>query len=180
MGEGASEGNALLLPSGQFGWSTIGELLDVEHREQLSATRGSMFALGLWQCEADVFDGCQVGKERVVLKHHRHATILWSDPRIATGDDASLDRDGARIGANVAGDQVEQRRFAAARRTENAKDLTAVDLKRDLVERHHVAKPARHRFELEAECSRHISKGTLNMPLRPRLRHAVTHECMAK
>lgn len=174
LGEGASEGDALLLPSGQFGWSTLSELLDVEHCEQLAATRSSIFALGLWQCEADVLDGCQVRKERVVLKHHRHATILWSDPRIAAGDDTSLDGNGTQIGTNVAGDQVEQRRLTTARGTENAKDLAAVDLERDPVERHRVAKPTRHRFELQAERSGHTTKGTLNTRLRPRLRHAVT------
>ena len=82
------------------------------------------------QTEGDVFGGRHVGKKSVALKHHPDAALL----RLGMRDVFAVDEDAARIWRLKTGKAPQQRRFAAARGTEQRDELPLFDRKGKILE----------------------------------------------
>jgi len=84
--------------------------------------------------EGDVAGDVHVRVERIALEHHRDVAILARQVR----DVAATDVDAAGGGCVQAGDHVQQRRLAAARRADQDHELAGRDFEVDVVEDHGV------------------------------------------
>ena len=82
------------------------------------------------ETEGDVFGYGHVGEERITLKHHADAALL----RLCVRDVFPVDIDVAGIGPFESGQTTQQRRFAAARGTEQRNKFAVVNLKRKVLE----------------------------------------------
>jgi hypothetical protein len=77
--------------------------------------------------QVDVLEAGQPGQQRVVLEHHRPL-------RAGPGDLAAVAQHHPRGGQGEAGDEVEQRGFAAARVADQRHDLSGADLQIDVLQ----------------------------------------------
>jgi hypothetical protein len=107
--------------SGEFVWAFVGEVVEADEGEELA---GSVAPFGFrdaaeFECELDVLDGGAPREQRGFLEHER-------DPTVGTH--------GARRGRVEPGDEVEQGRFAASGRADDADELAAVHGEGDVVE----------------------------------------------
>ena len=111
-------------------------------------------------------------EQRIVLEDHGHATILRAHPAVRIRHDAVADRDLPRIGTQVPGDDVEQRRLATTRGPEDGDELATRNDEIDAVERGHGAELAAD--SMKAQCDRlgHEWKGTLTPAAARGLGHA--------
>jgi hypothetical protein len=85
--------------------------------------------------EGDVLANRQVREQGVALEHHADGTAACR--RVGYVD--STDLHAAAIGPLQAGDATQQRRLAAARRTEQRDELPVADVERDMVQGRHPA-----------------------------------------
>ncbi len=65
------------------------------------------------------------------------------------GDVVGIDRDPACIGRSEAGDQAEQRRFAASRRPEDGEELAGCDVEVDGIDHHEIVEDPADTLELD-------------------------------
>ena len=123
-----SERHALAHPARQLVHVGVGEAPQVHLLEEGLGARGALVLVadaGELEAEVDVLARRQPREERRVLEH---------DAALGPGrvDDLAVERDASRVGALEPGDEVEQRRLAAARRAEQADELPFVDGERHI------------------------------------------------
>ena len=145
MTSARASATTLLLTAGELAGSAILQSLELDQRERVG---DPAFDLGPGdaahpQAIADIGRHVHVREQRVVLEH---------DPDFApvagkVGDAPAIDRDLAAVRHQEAGNQVEQRGLAAARRPEQRHQLAAADQQRQLVERGGLAEAFRDAVE---------------------------------
>lgn len=91
-GQGAGQGDPLLLPPGQLGRIALGELGHVHHFQHGS----DLLADGLAgpppeaQAEGHVLEDRHVGPDGIALEHHAHPAALGRDDPAVIGEDAPV------------------------------------------------------------------------------------------
>jgi len=111
-GEGAGEGNALLLAAGELGRAAVGIGFHADHGEGFG---GAFFLIGFTEiangeAEANVLHDGHVGPEGVTLKAHHGVAMLGAD----AGDIEAVEGDLAGGGFEQTGDETQKSAFAAA------------------------------------------------------------------
>src|ERR1700712_5710534 len=86
--------------------------------------------LSLYERKPDVVAGTHVGEERKVLEHHRHVASGWRN----MVDRLAADQHFALIRRFQTKDELQYRRFAGERWTEEAKELACLDVERGIVD----------------------------------------------
>ena len=130
VGEHARDGDALLHAAGKLARIARCGLLQADELQILRGGRLDLAAreLALPRPERDVVAHVHPGKQRVILKHH---AAIAARPR----NRAAAHRDGAVGRLLEAGDDAQQRRLPAARRADQANELSRCDRKVDAPER---------------------------------------------
>src|SRR5215467_2539708 len=149
VGERPRDADPLLHATRKLGWIAIGETGQADHVEQFvgdGARPGTPFPLGIGS-ECDVVPDRLPREQGVLLEYH--ATIgTGADNLISVNSDPSGGR------ANIAGDRVEQRGFAAARGTKQTHERAGADIDGRVFERMNglaaAAKPYRYVPNLDA------------------------------
>ena len=129
----AGQRDALLLAARQLR-RILGALLRHAHElQQLGDAGGDLAArlAAVDEAVADVLHHGQVGEQRVGLEDDAEVALRRRQPR----DVAAADLDRAGVLHLEAGDHAQQRGLAAAGRPEEADELAALDLERDVIER---------------------------------------------
>src|SRR5262249_55898093 len=124
--ERARQGDTLLLTSGQRADRATLEPAQPHELQQLARAKRDGFGRVSAHPEAEG-DGAQdvAGrKERVILEHEPDATPMRWDP----GEASAVEEDVARVRRLQAGDDPEQRRLAAAARSEDRDHLAVADV----------------------------------------------------
>src|SRR6185312_14739649 len=126
--------------------------LEFRQADELEMALGNLFlllprqALLALQPEHHIAEHVEPREKRGFLKHHE-AMPPRPDNRLAIGKDA------AAVGHGQPGDDIEQRRFPAAARANEAEEFAGRDGQRDVIERMHRgarrAKPFRHTCDRE-------------------------------
>ena len=128
----AAHRDPLPLAAGQLAGLAVEHLLQAQDARDLVDPRGdvALGRLAQLQAEAEVPAHRQMRVERVVLEDHRDVALA----RVEPGDvpAADVDRAGRRL--LDPGDQLEQRRLAAARRADEHHELALVDIERHVVD----------------------------------------------
>ena len=142
-GEGARQGDPLLLPARQFvrlAPLEPGEVDQFQRRRDLAVAALPVEPV---QPEAHVIADVQVREQRVVLEHHPAAPPRGRQRRHVL----ALDREASRVRELEPGEQAQHGRLAAPRRPEQRHDLTARDLERHGADRHRVRPLLPHAVE---------------------------------
>ena len=92
------------------------------------------------QAVGDVLSHRHMRPQRVALEHHRDVALLGWQHAGGRGDDTVAKRDLAGAGLHEAGNEAQRRGLAAARRPEQAHELSVLDGERDVVENRQAAK----------------------------------------
>ena len=135
----ARERDALALAAGELVRHALDERL---HAHELQDVRHPVVDLALRdpvlpQTEGDVLLHVHVREERIGLEHHVDGPLVGR----RRGDVHAVDPDAALGRALESGHHAQQRRLAGARAAEQAEDLAAVDVERDVVDGDEVAEP---------------------------------------
>ena len=112
---------------------------ELDEGEQLGHARAVTFAAG--QTEGDVRGDVEVGEERTLLGDEPDLAALRGDDVGAVGDELAVDRHGACVRCEEAGDEPQQRGLAAAGRPEHGHDRSVLDVEVEPVECRDVAEP---------------------------------------
>jgi hypothetical protein len=139
------------VPAGELGRQPVGELGQVDQRQQL-VDLGGYLPLGTLldlETEADVVGHAHVPERRVVLEHEPDVPLLGRQP----GRVVALDLDGALIRQLEPRDDPQQRRLATAAGAEQRGQLTGRDLQVDVGERDEVAEALADATNVDAHCS---------------------------
>jgi hypothetical protein len=101
--QSSRQGHTLLLAAAQFGRPTRLESFELDHGEHFRDSRPDLGSRTPFEreCEADVLRDAHVRKQRIVLKHHADAPLLWS----GVSDRPSLENDLAGVRVHIAGDR---------------------------------------------------------------------------
>src|SRR5437763_13977626 len=75
-GHAAGNGYALALPAGDLPWKAMGQFCDSHGRELLLYACGTVGGFQACEAKRHVFSNCEMGKERVILKHHRDSSAF--------------------------------------------------------------------------------------------------------
>jgi hypothetical protein len=132
--QGARQRDALLLTAGHLRRQAQGEINHLDEIEELARSRAPLGLGDPTHLEAvgDVVDRRHMGKERVVLEHHRcPATGRWRVGHIDVPD-----QDVARAHLLVTGDHPQRRRLAAAARPEQTTVARLRNPQRDRLDSH--------------------------------------------
>ena len=143
--DGAGDGDALLLAAGKFGGQARAKALEA-HGFQPGFGAVADFGAGQAldrQAVAHVFQHGHMGKERVGLEHHRHASIGGGQ----VGDILAPDQDAPGAGAFQPGDQAQGGGLAAARGAQQGDQRAGGDVEREWLERHDIAEGLCHILE---------------------------------
>ena len=124
-GQRAGDGDPLTHAAGKIFREAITEAFERELVEEPFHRRGDPVGALDLEAEGDVFEDGHPGEERVLLEDHR-ALGAGRSHRLAEGFDRAL------VGRDEAGDDVEQRRLAAARRPEQADEFARRDVEVDV------------------------------------------------
>ncbi|MOA29541.1 hypothetical protein D3C78_1505620 [compost metagenome] len=90
--------------------------------------------------EGDVVEHRQIGKQRAELEQHAHATaVLVQLALVHAANVAAVDQHLALLGADLAGDQSQQRGFAAAAAAHDGDQLATADFQRNVLQDEPVA-----------------------------------------
>ncbi len=122
----AGQGHPLLLAAGEFVGVARGEVVELDQLQKLAHQ-----ALALWMladAEADVVGHAEMGEQRVVLEHHADPAFLRRQGEAGTRDDfaAQLDLPGQH--RLEAGDGAQGGGLAASRRTQQAADVSGIEV----------------------------------------------------
>ena len=130
--------DALALAAGELVRAAVEQRLDLQQRRRLGhlARDLGLRRLGHLETERHVVAHAHARIERVGLEHHGDAAVLGLLP----GDVALADPDLPAADLEQAGDRVEQRGLAAARRPEQHDELALLDLEIEAVEHPHAPK----------------------------------------
>ena len=130
--ERARDRNALLLAAREHPHRALGEVPHVNEVEEAGHRRPDVLARGAsrGKPEGDVFRDGEVGKERVVLKHHAHVAAVRRTRR----DVLTVEPHRAGVGRKQARHDAQQRGLAATGRPEQRDELAALDAEVDAVE----------------------------------------------
>jgi hypothetical protein len=90
------------------------------------------------QAEGNVLVDRLVWPDGVVLEDHAHAACLGRDHAGRRGEQPVVDMDRAGIGRDIARDQPQRRRLAAAGRAEQRDELIVLDLEVEILQRRHL------------------------------------------
>ncbi len=133
--QGADEGNALLLAAGQLFGAAIPRPFQRDQAEHLLHTPLDLVRRNLLhsQAEADVLPDRHVREEGVVLEH---GVDVASIGRVV-GDALAVDEDLAAGHRNEPTDDVQRRGLAAARGSQQAEELAALDAQRNVIQGAH-------------------------------------------
>ena len=149
--ERAGEADALLLSAGQLARQAIVEPDQAHHLERFGDARAYFFA---WdaphlQAECDIAEDRQMREQREVLEHDADVALV----RRNFGDLATADHDGAAGKVFETRDDAQDRRFPAAARAQQHKELADGHVERHAAHRLHgsecvvdVGDPHRRRF----------------------------------
>ena len=130
--ERAGERDALLLAPGELVRAALGQVGQPDQLQQLSHATG--VALRTRKSKGDVGGDVEVGEQRSLLRHEADPALLGGDVGALVADDPLADANRAGVGALEAGDQPQQRRLAAARRTEHGREAALRHLELQRVE----------------------------------------------
>ena len=124
-GEGAGEGDALLLAAGELGGASAGV---IGHPDDVEEFAGPLVSLSPslashLEAESDVLEDAHVRPEGVVLEHHAAASPVGRSARDVVVSEA----DAAGVGEVEACDDPEEGRFAAAAGAEEEEQFTGLD-----------------------------------------------------
>ncbi len=124
-GEGAGDGDALLLPARELVDALVG---GVRQRDEVEELLGALSPLVLRDAadlepEGDVFPDAHQRKQREVLEDKRGGAAIGAD----AGQVLAADPDFALAWVDKAGDHAQDRRLAAARGAEEAEELACLD-----------------------------------------------------
>ena len=127
--DGTADSDALALAAGEFLRRALQVLGEVEDLGGLADLLFDHRRVGLCELQgkAHVLVHAHVRVERVALEDHRQVAL----GRRFVGDVASFEVDGAGGGRLEAGDQAQERRFAAARGADEDDELALLDFKID-------------------------------------------------
>ena len=136
-GEGAGDGDALLLAAGELGGKGFGPVAEADHVEQLLGALVGLF-LGHareLQGEADVGEGVALHEQVEALEYHadlasRGAQLLVGE----RGHVRAVDCDGAAGGPLEQVHAADQRALARAGEADDAEDLARLDVEGDVLE----------------------------------------------
>ena len=137
-GQRPGERHPLLLAAGELLHAPALEPREVNEREGVSDPRVGVG--DVVQTERHVFADVQVGKQCVVLEHHAEAAARGRQ----ACDFLALDADRSRVRRLEAGEEAQQRRLAAPRRTQQGDDLAAGNIERHRPDRHLMRPLLRH------------------------------------
>ena len=118
-GEGASQGGALLLATGEFVRVAAGEAVEAGEAHRLLDAAGRAFGAG--QAEADVPRDRKMREQSPFLRHIADPALFRRD----RGQDPAIQRDLPCIRLLEPGDQAQQRRLPAAGCAEQGKNRAA-------------------------------------------------------
>jgi len=123
--EGAGEGDALLLPAGELADHALGETVEPDQAQRLAHPPLQLGARDAAHAQpvGDVLEDIHVREEGVVLEYHPHVAAA----RRQFGDVATADMQPPGGGFQIPGADVEDRRLARARGTEQGKELALGD-----------------------------------------------------
>ncbi len=145
--ERARDRDALLLPAGQ-----LVRIAPVEADEPNVLERGLDARLplagrraGHLQRKRDVALDRHVREQRVALEHRAHRARFGR----AAGEVLAVEQDAARVGKVEARDHPQQRRLAAAGRTEQREEFAGLDREADVVDGREVAETPRDTLYVE-------------------------------
>ena len=145
--EGAGEGHALALASGDLGGGAPAETLEPHRGERLLDPRPDL-RLGPGaqsQAEGHVLEDREVREERVALENRVHRTKVG----LHQSDVGAGDRDPPGVGLVEPGDEPQQCGLAAARGPEEGHELARPHRQADLVQDHVAPAFLRDRFDRE-------------------------------
>lgn len=150
---GASDGDALALSSGQFGGAFGGVVFQAKAREELAGDLpglGRRVAVDFFERQRDVLQSGQVGKKIEGLKHGTDRAAVAQKSSLAEYDGLAVDFDVAGIGKLQPGDDSKKGGFAAAGGADEDECVDFFEVERDGVQ-HEVAaegfgKPAQAKF----------------------------------
>ena len=122
----AADGDALALAAGELGGLALQQRIELQELGRLGDAACDLVLrdLGDPEAEGEVHLDAHARIERVGLEHHADAAVL----RLVPGDVAAVDPDLPGLDVEQAGDGVEQRRLAAARRSEQDDEFALLDL----------------------------------------------------
>ena len=144
--DGARQRHPLLLAARELARPALGEGAELDGLQHLS----DAFVLFLAgadaahaQGEANILRDGQMRQQSIGLEHHGDVPVL----RRQSGHVVAVDVDAAGRRALQAGDDAQQRRFAAARSAEQADEFARLDIERDAVQHGHLAERLSDRVE---------------------------------
>ena len=137
----------LALPAGQLRRVAVQQLaqLDQGGGPLHPLAHGGPVELPHPQAEGDVVEHLEVGEDRVALEHHGQVPLAWRQ----VGHVGVADPDPATVGILQAGQQAQQRRLAAAARTEQHHELAVLDVELDVVDGHGLVEHLAHALEVD-------------------------------
>ncbi|EAU68781.1 conserved hypothetical protein [Stigmatella aurantiaca DW4/3-1] len=143
--DGAAQGHALALATGQLFGLAVQEVGDGQHLGRLVHQLVHLRARRLadLQAELEVLPHGHVRIERVVLEHHRHVALLGRE----LVHHAAADGDGAAGDLLQAGDHPQRGGFTAARGPHEHQELMVLDVEVEPLDDGHSAVPLRHVLE---------------------------------
>ena len=121
----AGQCDTLLLPAGQLMRVAIGEAAEPHQVERPIHPLGDVVfgPAPSAQRESHILEDVQVGKDRIILKHHAETALL----RRHRGDILAVEEDGALIWPHKPGDHHQSGGLARARRPEQRKEFARRD-----------------------------------------------------
>jgi len=127
--EGAGEGGALLLASGDFAGTAIGESGEAEAVEEFVDSLAASRLFEIAESVAEILRDGEMGKEGVVLKKKTDVALLrgQADPAIGVEPDRRSRGDESCVGMLESGEAAQDRRFSAAGGTEEGGDVAAFE-----------------------------------------------------
>ena len=124
--EGPGERHALLLSTGKLLHRATGIAVELDERKRRRDAPGDLGPRGAadFEAVADIPGDVEMREEGIVLEHHANVAAPCRQRR----DIARADEDSAALRLEIAGDEVEQRRFARPRRAEQGQELAGMDI----------------------------------------------------
>jgi hypothetical protein len=138
--EAARQRHALLLAARQLVGIALLEPGEIDQRERLFDLAPRLGARDLAHLEAedDVFEHGLVRPYRVVLEHHAHTAGVRRHHLARRREEPSVHHDGAGVGHDIAGDQSQRGRLAAAARAQQGDELVVLDVEVEIGHSRHI------------------------------------------
>lgn len=150
LGQGARQGDPLLLAAGQLMGPAPGHLwIEGDHLHQFGDP-GLLFTGLAGKTEADVVGHRHVREQRPVLWHVADQALVCGDRGVGVDQWLAVEHDAARVGEFEPGDHPQQGGLARSRRADNGRATAGGDRQVDVLQGRLCAKGLVQRFEFQS------------------------------